>query len=116
MAVARTHAWNKGTDAPVVVDAREDVQRYLDVLDDADCRTILEATGEASLSATELSETCDIPLSTAYRKLDRLTDAGLLDENIRVRRSGKHVTEYARGVEEITVAVAADGGFALTVE
>lgn len=108
-AVRRTR---ESTDVGVPVD---DAEAVLSALNDADCRAILDATGDAALSAGELSEACDLPLSTAYRKLDLLTDAGLLDERTRIRRSGKHVGEYARRVEEVLVSVAGDGGLELRV-
>lgn len=84
----------------------------LAVLTDADCRAILEAlgTGTDRLTAGELSETCDVPLSTTYRKLERLTDAGLLGERLRIRRSGRHVTEYERRVDDVRIAIDAETG------
>ncbi|QLC34896.1 helix-turn-helix transcriptional regulator (plasmid) [Halarchaeum sp. CBA1220] len=92
------------------------VQDVLDVLDDADCQAILEATSADARSASELAERCDIPLSTVYRKLEALTDAGFLAERTRVRRSGRHANEYERCVEEVTLSVDGDGSFALRVE
>lgn len=53
-----------------------EVESLFDILDDADCRSILRTTSEGALSASELSEECDIPLSTTYRKLESLTEAG----------------------------------------
>lgn len=98
-----------------VIDAEENVDRLLDILHDTDCRNILEATSEESLSASEISDTCDVPLSTAYRKIELLTDAGLLSEGTRVRRSGKHTSEYSRNVGDVSVAVTADGDLEATV-
>lgn len=83
----------------------DEAEPLLGALKDGDCRAILTATGEDSLSAAELSEACDLPLSTTYRKLGLLTDAGLLDERTRVRRSGKHASEYVRLVEDVLVSV-----------
>ncbi|MEF8818797.1 MAG: helix-turn-helix domain-containing protein [Haloferacaceae archaeon] len=85
------------------------VQCVLDVLHDADCRAILRATGETALSANEVAEACDLAQSTAYRKLDMLTDAGLVEERTRLRRSGKHASEYVRAVEDVAVSFDADG-------
>ena len=48
------------------------LQVVLDALDDPECRTIIEQM-EAPMTAKELSENCDVPLSTTYRKLDLLT-------------------------------------------
>ena len=83
--------------------------RVLDALDDPTCRRLLRATGETALSASELSERCDVPLSTTYRKLELLTEVGLLDERIRIRRSGKHTSEYRRRVDDVLVSVHDDG-------
>ena len=73
---------------------------------------ILEATSDEPRSASKVSETCDMPLSTAYRKLDKLTEASLLEEQIRISRSGKHTSEYALVVENVTLQV--DGGFEIS--
>jgi DNA-binding transcriptional ArsR family regulator len=102
-------------DQPATLTDGDDVQDVLDAVDDADCRAILEATRGESRTVNELSEACDLPQSTAYRKVDVLANAGLLEESLRVRRSGKHVSEYACGVEDVTLSVAADGGIELTV-
>jgi DNA-binding transcriptional ArsR family regulator len=92
----------------------ETVQSVLDALDDADCRRILAATDGDALSASELAERCDLALSTTYRKLDTLTDLGLLSEQLRVRRSGAHTSEYRRAVDDVTVSVS-PGGIELRV-
>jgi DNA-binding transcriptional ArsR family regulator len=94
---------------PTTVVDDETVQSILDALDDAHCRCILTATDGEALSASEISETCDLALSTVYRKLDTLTDLGLLSEQLRVRRSGKHTSEYRRAVDDVTVSVSPDG-------
>lgn len=93
----------------------ESMQTFLALLDDPACRAILDATGEATLSASELSETCELPLSTTYRKLDQLTDAGLLNERTRIRRSGKHTSEYTRTVSDVVISMGTDGGTELRV-
>lgn len=86
--------------------AREgEAQPLFEVLEDADCRAILGETDSEALSAKELSEACDLPLSSTYRKLDMLTEAGLLEERTRIRQSGKHPSEYIRIVEEIAVSI-----------
>jgi DNA-binding transcriptional ArsR family regulator len=85
------------------------VADLLGALDDGDCRAILAATSSEPRSASELSEACDLPLSTTYRKVDMLAEAGLLDERIRFSKSGKHTSEYALAVDEITVSVDAEG-------
>jgi DNA-binding transcriptional ArsR family regulator len=114
MAIATT-ARRKETPEESTVDDAEEVQAVLDALHDPDCRTVLDATSETSLSARELSEACDLPLSTTYRKLDTLTEVGLLDERTRLCPDGKHASEYVRRVESVDVDVDDEDGFVLTV-
>lgn len=114
-AVGAAGRFEESSSDPTVRDVEGDVEEVLAALDDADCRAILDATSGEALSASELSEACDLPLSTTYRKLDLLTDAGLLEERTRIRQSGKHANEYSRLVEEVLVSVGADGGLELRV-
>jgi predicted transcriptional regulator len=97
------------------VDGAEEIQYVLDALDDADCRAILEATSEDALSANEVSDACDLPLSTTYRKLELLTDAGLLEERTRICTTGKHSGEYVRTVEDVVVSLGTGGEMGLEV-
>lgn len=84
-------------DAPVLQDV-------LDALDDPDCRTIVKHL-EEPMTANELSEECNIPLSTMYRKLDLLSDASLLEERIEIRRDGRHTTRYVIAFDEVRIAL-----------
>lgn len=95
--------------------AGDELETILGAFDDADCRRILQATSEEALSAKELAETCDLAMSTAYRKLDRLTDAGLLAEGLRLRRSGNHTAEYAARLDEFTLSVSPGDGLELRI-
>ncbi|WP_254821664.1 winged helix-turn-helix domain-containing protein [Haloglomus halophilum] len=79
----------------------------LTALDDADCRAIIRALDEP-LSAGEVSERCDIPSSTAYRKLDLLTEADLLREATEVRPDGHHTTLYEVDFERVVIALDED--------
>lgn len=86
------------------VDESSDLQPVLDALDDADARAIIGSLEEPK-TASELSERCDIPLSTTYRKLDLLTDAELLEEGTEIRSDGHHTTTYAVAFEEVRIAL-----------
>lgn len=92
-----------------------EVQPVLEALGDADCRTILGAIGDDALTASECAATTDLALSTTYRKLDRLADAGLLEEELRIRRDGKHASEYRRVAESVCVSIDDGGAFSLSV-
>lgn len=89
----------------------DDVGAVLDALGDADCRDILRAMGASALTASECSETCDLPLSTTYRKLERLSVAGLIEEDLRIRRDGKHASQYWPRVADVVVELGGDGSF-----
>ena len=78
-----------------------DLETVLDALDDTDCRAIIRHLDEP-MTASEVSETCDIPMSTTYRKLDLLSDASLLNEGTQVRSDGHHATQYRIAFEEVT--------------
>lgn len=80
----------------------------LRALDDEDCRAIVAALDEP-LTAAEISECCDLPTSTTYQKLDRLTGADLLEERVEVRRDGHHTTRYLPAFESVEVSREADG-------
>lgn len=98
-------------------DAPPGVGEVLDALADDAARRIVAALSEPK-TASELSEECEIPLSTTYRKLEKLTDASLLNESTDIRRDGQHTTRYAVAFEEVAVSVSADGddGRAFAVE
>ncbi len=98
---ARKRGWHR--DDPV------DAQAVLAALDDDACRAILEATTEEALTATELSDRCEIPMSTAYRKVEMLTEADLVAEQVRINTSGKHATEYAKNFDGVHVSVGDEG-------
>jgi len=91
------------------------VDDVLDALADDAARRIVTALSEPK-TASDLSEECDIPLSTTYRKLETLTDASLLEESTDIRRDGQHTTRYAVAFETVTVSVDDDGGRAFDVE
>lgn len=86
-----------------------------DALGDPDCRRVLRAVADDALTASECAEAVDVPLSTTYRKLDLLAEAGLVEERIRLRRDGKHANEYRPHFASVCVSLADDGDFDVTV-
>jgi DNA-binding transcriptional ArsR family regulator len=81
----------------------------LDTLADADCRSILVATGDRPLTVAELETTSGLPRSTLYRKIETLADTGLLDERVRMREQGHHPSTYVRRVAAVETRFADDG-------
>ncbi|WP_435099396.1 ArsR/SmtB family transcription factor [Halorubrum sp. N11] len=80
------------------------VDDVLDALADDDARRIVSALSEPK-TASDVSEECDIPLSTTYRKLELLTEASLLSESTDIRRDGQHTTRYSVSFETVTVSI-----------
>lgn len=89
---------------------RIDTTAALDALDDSDCRALLEATAGEALTAGELADECGVPRSTTYRKVERLVEAGLLEERVRIGSDGEHASEYRRTFEALVVSFSASGG------
>ena len=87
-----------------------DLQSVLDALDDPDCRTIVERLTEP-MTANEVSEAADVPLSTTYRKLDLLTEASILKERTEIREGGHHTTKYVLDFEAVQIALSEDQEF-----
>lgn len=87
-----------------------DLEDVVGALDDPDCRTIISHL-EEPMTASEISDASDVPLSTTYRKLDRLSDASLLAEGTEIRGDGRHATLYEVDFEEVSIALTEDQEF-----
>lgn len=92
-----------------------DLQTVLDALEDPKSRAIVRTLTEP-MTAGELADACEIPLSTTYRKLDRLTEASLLDETTTLRSDGHHTTRYDVAFDSVTIALTDDRTFDVAVE
>lgn len=99
---------------PFQEDPEPEPDQVLSALDDADCRDII-ASLEAPMTANELSEVCDVPLSTMYRKLDRLSDATLLEEGTEIRPGGQHATRYEVDFQEVSFRLDDDREFEVSI-
>lgn len=85
---------------PFGQDGVPELQDVLDALDDPDCREIVHNLDEP-MTAQEISDATDIPQSTAYRKLELLSDATIVDERTEIRSDGHHTTRYVVDMEEV---------------
>lgn len=81
----------------------DSVGAILGALEDEYCRSILEVMTTSFRTAQQISELCDMPISTTYRKLNTLDEVGLVETSIRIRRSGHHTKEFARSFEAVTI-------------
>lgn len=97
------------------VSEESDLATVVDLLDDEHVRSILAATSAEPLSASELSECCDVSPSSIYRRVERLTEADLLDDRTRPRSDGHHETVYVAALDRFELRVS-DGDLEWTVE
>ncbi|MUW14012.1 helix-turn-helix domain-containing protein [Halorubrum sp. CBA1125] len=97
-----------------VTEDTETLDETFDALADPDCRAIL-AAADAPMTTSELADACDIALSTAYRKVERLSQTPLLTEGVRFDPNGDHAAEYARAATDAAVELT-DDGVTLTVD
>ena len=86
-------------------------RRVLDLLADEQCLALLRALidGEHPLTVPALVERSDVAESTAYRKLRRLREAGLVRDRRRLDGDGRCSRTYEADVTRVTVGVDGDG-------
>ncbi|WP_206425120.1 winged helix-turn-helix domain-containing protein [Halosimplex salinum] len=84
---------------------------FLEAVSDEDCTAILDAVREERLTIPELSDDCDIPLSTAYRKVHLLQEADLVVEKNRLPKDCRPKNVYELDFDAAVVTMTEDGGF-----
>ncbi|GAB3700049.1 ArsR/SmtB family transcription factor [Halorubrum trueperi] len=77
----------------------------LDLLGEERVRQILAATSRDPLSAKELSEECDVALSTIYRRVEDMVANDLLVEQTQIETDGSHHSVYEANVDHIDVDI-----------
>lgn len=73
------------------------------LLDDEYARSILAATSQTSMTATERSDQCEMSLSTAYRRTDSLEDPTLFETQTEIDPEGNHTTVYSVRLQRLTI-------------
>lgn len=81
-----------------------DAASALELLADDDVRELFERVDEPR-TIPELATECDLPRSTAYRKVNRLVEAGLLTPTRRTTEGADTATTYRRTVDGIQLEV-----------
>ncbi|MFD1515785.1 winged helix-turn-helix domain-containing protein [Halomarina rubra] len=103
VSMGRTVTDETGDDASDAADA-------LDHLGDEVSRTILAACSADARSVGELATLCEVSEATIYRRLNKLMDAGLLDERTRIdTRSVSGGKEYTTAVSNVDVSFDENG-------
>jgi len=73
-----------------------DIEALLELLSDAYACRILCALDDDPLSADALVDRCEMSRPTVYRRLDRLTEVGLVEAQQSVSPTGTHRREFRR--------------------
>lgn len=87
----------------------------LSQLNDDVNRCFLNLMSRKWRTAQELTDICETPLSTTYRKLNALVDAGFLEQRIRVNDTGKHPEEYKSKPMVLTFRITEPSGIEVSV-
>lgn len=90
-------------------------REVFELLADEYVRAILTATIENRQSAPMLADTLDAAPSIVYDRLDRLTEAGFLNERTELDENGNHYATYRARLDQLNVQVNATG-FAVETE
>ncbi|WP_255153155.1 ArsR/SmtB family transcription factor [Halorarius halobius] len=77
----------------------------LELLGQERVRQILAATSRDPRSAKELSEECDVALSTIYRRVEDMVASDLLVERTRIEADGSHHSVYEANVDHLDVDI-----------
>jgi predicted transcriptional regulator len=96
------------------VDVGDDLDAIADLLEDDCAQTILTETKEGPVPASELTERCEASRATVYRRLDDLSEHGLVAERTEPDADGHHRTVYRATLDRVVVELTADG-FEVTV-
>ncbi|MEF8852118.1 MAG: helix-turn-helix domain-containing protein [Haloarculaceae archaeon] len=82
-----------------------DPEAVLALLGEQRVREILVATSREPLSAAQLSEECDVAVSTIYRRVEEMSDVDLLVERTQIEPDGSHHSVYEANVDHLDVDI-----------
>ena len=80
-----------------------DPESVLQVFEDEYSQELLNLLGDDPLSCREIANQSDMSRPTVYRRINKLKDAGMLDETTRVDSEGHHKSQYT--LRDITLSV-----------
>ncbi|OLZ40370.1 transcriptional regulator [Natrinema saccharevitans] len=91
------------------------LERVIAALDDGACREIIAVLAEP-MTVGEIAEATERPLSTTYRKLEYLTEAGLAEEAVGVREGRHRTSRYVANLERIWIGLDEDNELRVDVD
>lgn len=87
--------------------SRSEPREVVELLSDDEVVDIFR-TASMPMTVSELATECDVPLSTAYRKVTNLEEAGLLRQTNPQAANGTTPAYYARAVDSVSVTLGDD--------
>ena len=92
----------------ISVDQEEKIQGILEIMADKYSRDLLRTTQEIPKSALRISQETGIPISTVYRRIQKLQDAGVVRVSGEINLEGKKHFLYQSKVKAISSKVAGE--------
>ena len=92
----------------ISVDQEEKIQGILEIMADRYSRELLRTTRELPKSALRISQETGIPISTVYRRIQKLQDAGVVRVSGEINLEGKKHFLYQSKVKAISSKVAGE--------
>lgn len=88
----------------------EVLHSILDIINDEGSRKIIRALG-GNMTPQEISEECNIPISTVYRKLELMEKASLVSQDTRVEKdkTGGHPATFEADFEKVEIELSEAG-------
>jgi predicted transcriptional regulator len=86
-----------------------DAFEVLEILGDSYTQKVLSVLAADRCTGSELVERADVSKATAYRRLDDLQDAGIVESTMRIDPNGHHCEEYYVAVDELSISFDCDG-------
>lgn len=95
----------------------DQLRAVLEALGDATSLGVLRALrdGDAPMTVQELATAADVSLTSTYRKLDRLTEAGLVEELDELDADGHRRSRYRPIVDQVAVELGSTDGVEVTL-
>ncbi|MEE6208926.1 winged helix-turn-helix domain-containing protein [Salarchaeum sp. III] len=78
----------------------------LDLFGDEYTRRVYEAVAEEPRSGRAVAEAADVSRPTAYRRLNDLSDAGLVRTEMVIRDDGHHLERFEAVAESLSISLA----------
>jgi len=81
----------------------------IDLLNDDYAREFLRVLRNEPKAARELANECGVSRPTAYRRLNRLQEAGLVTDRIEVSDDGHHRRTFSGTIDDVDIELGDDG-------